>query len=708
MQRYFWLIDRILAIPSVMLMVLLIPGMGIAQADEADNVEGLDDQVISEIVVTSQRHPHSKFQHAGNIELLDIATIQRIQHQHIHELMNRVAGAWVVRGSGQEHQTAIRSPVLTGAGSCGGFLFLEDGIPIRPTGFCNVNQLMEIDTEQAQAVEVIRGPGNALFGSNALHGVVNVLMPMPLSTAEPYAALEVGANDFFRAQATLPFKPETPWFASAIFADDGGFRDDSGYRQGKLHLKRRWSLVKGDFILGFTATDLDQDTAGFIYGKDAYKDSDINRSNPNPEAFRDASSQRLYGLWSRQLAGFDLDIRPYVRNSDLSFMHYAIPGQPVEENGQVSAGVISAATFEGRKHQTIVGLDVEWSDVFVEQTQFKPALGSPRQRATRPEGKHYDYEVAAFVIASFVQSSYQLSERLSLGAGIRLEYIHYDYNNHMLDGNTREDGTSCSFGGCLYTRPEDRTDSFTNLAPNLSLGFQLNNQTNMYANLARGFRAPQMTELYRLQNGQQVSDLDSETIDSFELGLRTNRQTWSAEVSVFTMRKRDSVFRDAEGFNVSGAKSHHRGVELAIDWQLAQRWYLEVDASYARHTYDFDFTPDRGESFVSGNDIDTAPRWLGSAELRYEPSFKWWASLQWTYLGEYFLEPGNRFTYPGHNIFHLRTGTQLSSQFGLTVRINNITNELIADRADFGAGDYRYLPGRGRELFIELRYSPFR
>ena len=48
---------------------------------------------------------------------------------------------------------AIRSPVLTGAGACGAFLLLEDGMPLRPTGFCNVNQLFEANTSQAAAIE---------------------------------------------------------------------------------------------------------------------------------------------------------------------------------------------------------------------------------------------------------------------------------------------------------------------------------------------------------------------------------------------------------------------------------------------------------------------------------------------------------------------------------------------------------------------------
>ena len=137
-----------------------------------------DDAAIDEIVVTSRRQEQPLTQHVGNISRLDEDALQRVRHQHIHEAMTKVAGVWLSRGSGQEHLTAIRSPVLTGAGSCGGFLFLEDGVPMRPSGFCNVNQMFELNTEQAAAIEVIRGPGNALYGSNALHGIINVLTPV--------------------------------------------------------------------------------------------------------------------------------------------------------------------------------------------------------------------------------------------------------------------------------------------------------------------------------------------------------------------------------------------------------------------------------------------------------------------------------------------------------------------------------------------------
>ena len=77
------------------------------------------DAALSEIVVTGQRRAQAALAHAGNIERLDGELVDGVRHQHIHQLMTRVAGVWISRGSGQEHLTAIRSPVLTGAGSCG-------------------------------------------------------------------------------------------------------------------------------------------------------------------------------------------------------------------------------------------------------------------------------------------------------------------------------------------------------------------------------------------------------------------------------------------------------------------------------------------------------------------------------------------------------------------------------------------------------------
>ncbi len=309
-------------------------------------------------------------------------------------------------------------------------------------------------------------------------------------------------------------------------------------------------------------------------------------------------------------------------------------------------------------------------------------------------------------MAPYLQVDWSIGTRWTLTAGLRFEHIRYRYDNRMIDGNTRDDGSPCGFGGCLYSRPSDRDDSFNNFAPRLQASYQLNAQSIAYAGLARGFRAPQMTELYRLQSGQLISDLDSEHIDSLELGWRTDGDRWRADISAYWMRKRDSVFRDAQPYNVSGARTRHHGVEASLAWALSSRWLLAVDGTWARHRYDFTFTPPRGEQFIAGNDVDTAPRWLGSTRLQFSPDQALDFELQWLHQGDYFIDAENRHHYAGHDLFNLRAAWWLSDRSLVTIRLNNLTDTGYADRADFAFGRYRYFPGRGRELFAEYRYLP--
>ena len=111
-----------------------------------------------------------------------------------------------------------------------------------------------------------------------------------------YLGAEVGPNNFYRLDANALLPIERPTRVGFVFADDGGFREDSGYRQVKTFVKSSFDAFGGELTASFSAGDLDQQTAGYILGEDAYKNSDLNRQNSNPEAFRhDLSATLLAG-----------------------------------------------------------------------------------------------------------------------------------------------------------------------------------------------------------------------------------------------------------------------------------------------------------------------------------------------------------------------------------------------------------------------------
>ncbi len=91
------------------------------------------------------------------------------------QLLGQVLGVALSQTHGEGHTTPIRQPFSTSPL----YLFLEDGIPVRPTVFFNHNALYALNIPRADGVEVIRGPGSALYGSDGIGGVINVLSARP-------------------------------------------------------------------------------------------------------------------------------------------------------------------------------------------------------------------------------------------------------------------------------------------------------------------------------------------------------------------------------------------------------------------------------------------------------------------------------------------------------------------------------------------------
>src|SRR4030095_2816346 len=318
------------------------------------------DDDIEEVIVTATRQRQPLRDFAGSISVVSGEDIALVGATHHAEILNRAPGTLIQRNSGEESLTAIRSPVLTGPGSCGVFLFLENGIPIRPTGFCNVNELFEVNSEQARSIEVLRGPAGVVYGSGERHGAVNVIQAAPDELPSQSLALEGGPDEYYRSKLALAGQVGDADVGGVVVAThDGGWRDASGLDEQKLNVALTRRLSEGHFAIRLAATNLNQETAGFIQGHDAYRNEAIARSNPNPEAYRDAYAVRLTGEYERPLGDAWLSVRPYARRSHMEFLQHFLIGKPLEENGQSSAGVITTLqTIVFAHTQLLAGIDL--------------------------------------------------------------------------------------------------------------------------------------------------------------------------------------------------------------------------------------------------------------------------------------------------------------------------------------------------------------
>ncbi len=669
---------------------------------------------IDEVVVTTTRTPSLRLDNPGNIATLDPS--ESISLFPV-ELLNTAPGVHIHRGSGQEHLTAIRSPVLVGGAGAGSFLYLEDGIPMRAPGFANVNALMDAHPQNDGSVEIVRGPGSALYGSNAVHGLINFIAA-PLDDAA--RSVDVSAGSYGRHALGLMSSQTHEGFTSRVALDlngeEDGYRDEQSFGQQKARVESEWKKADTEYRFSLSAMNLNQETAGYVKTEDcgdgtieAYKVEDCAKSNPNPEAYRDSEAYRSYLRMTSKLDdGATLTLTPYARSNDMTFLMHFLPGKATEHNSHTSIGLQTAYARTAANVEYIAGIDVELTKGELSEIQSGPNVFGTKYA----QGTHYDFEVDAQVIAPYLHAVWALGTNTTLTTGLRWELTDYDYTNKATDS----DNTDANQTGEYLFRPASRSDDFSDISPKIGLVHELAENRRVFANLARAARAPQVTDLYRLRDNTRfgasndglnpdISAIDSEVLDSLEFGYRAIYPSASYELTAFFMQKDNYHFRDSGDNYVAKGETEHSGLELSLKWLLANNVELQTNLSYAKHEYAFNNNPSNGqeaETITDGNTIDGAPETLGNTKLTYTASARLDASLTWEHVGEYFMDASNSAEYEGHDIFGLGVDYMLSGDSAVSLRVDNLFDEGYATRADKWFGNNRYFPGEGRRLMVRF------
>lgn len=674
-----------------------------SQANEKKTKEPPRDELL---VVASRTLLDDKTNRA-NTNVISEEQIAFANIEHIQQILSQAPGVSYQRGDGQESLPGIRSAVLTGAGACGNILILEEGIPVRGPAFCNVNELFDTHFEHSSQIEITKGPGTSFYGSNSLTGSINVALP---SETESAVSVEVGEHDYRRAKLKLGYNGgENADYNGSLFittTDTDSFRDESGYSQQKISWRHSQNTGDWNIKSGITATNLDQETAGFIEGADSYLDEAASRENLNPEAFRKTKSLRAWSRITRFLSEHEnIQFTPFVRTTDMEFRLHFLPGAPLEENSQTGFGWQSSYTNGVNPNlQWSIGLDTDFSRGELRQTQDTPTTGSAFLQETIPVGVHYDYRVDSTQVGVFANVNWKPSDRSLIVAGIRSEYLEYDYDNLSLDGRTRDDGTTCGFGGCRYSRPPDSNDSFNNLSPKVELNYWLSDKLRVSGTVASSFRAPQATELYRLQREQQATDLDNVRVQNFELGLEYTSDNFHLLASVYKLEQKNVIIRDSDFFNIDSNRIHSQGVELSLDHKISTSLSWRASVTVAEHKYASGQLS--GGQNINGNLVDTAPKTIANVALSWSPIPALQSQIEVNHVGEYFLEPENERVYPGHEVLNFRSNYKVNDRLDLSLRILNLTDKRFAERADFTTfTDERYFPGAPRTAFIGFEYK---
>ncbi len=663
--------------------------------------------IIAPVVVSATREAQRRTDASATIDVLDGADLRRARAAHPAELMNRLPGVHATQTSGEGHMMAIRQPISTKPL----YLYLEDGVPTRATGFFNHNALYEVNLPQAGGVEVLKGPGTALYGSDAIGGVVNVLTRPAPATPTVEASMEGGGHGYARLLATAG----TTRGLDGVRADLNVTRAD-GWREASEY-DRTSATVRWDHTAdgGLTVrtvlagSTIDQRELASIGAADYVARPEHNGS---PIGYRGVDALRISAALEKDAGRSMWSLTPYARYGVLDLMPvWQLSYDPeVYETRNSSLGLLARyrRDFSPLRARVIAGADLDWSPGRFTADGIVPTRdGDGRWTSFTMAARHYDYDVTYRQLSPYLHAELSPVERLRVDAGLR-----YDVSGYVYDTRLEALGTG------RWRRPADTTLTYRRLSPKLGVTYDIAEAANVFVSWREGFRAPSLGQLFQQGSNASTTALDPVTVTSLEAGVRGRLgQRLLYSVSAYEMTLHDDILTlvaaDGSRATSNAGETRHRGIEAAIGVAVAAR--LRVDASYAvtDHEYIEWTTPvgsgsEAANRSFAGRTVEGAPASLASLMATWSPTFLRGgkASIEWSHTGGYWMDPDNAHRYGGHDLLAANTNWLVGERFELFARVVNALDERYAELATFNANQGElFTPGMPRTLYGGLRWG---
>ncbi|QKF67218.1 TonB-dependent receptor [Arcobacter venerupis] len=656
---------------------------------------------LNQISVTQTKQEEQNLVIANSISKKDKNEIDLDQATTQKELLNSLSGVRIEQtSSGIGHTTAIRMP----NGTNGYYLFMQDGIAVQSSGFFNHNGLAYTSFENADNVEVLKGAGSALYGSDAVAATINVnSLEKPSKQLEREVKTTAGSFGFYSAKAEMSdtIDEKSAYRANVSYSTEDGYREHTSYDRVEANLRYDYKYNDENIlktIFNYTKTDAEQadSFSDYSYITDASKKASDKASFytalNNTDIRREFDFARLSVDWANYTNdNLEIVLTPYIRFNENKYVATWEKNLPSNDTKIYTLGLLQRNTLDTNYGEVIFGFDTEYTDSSLVYNQDFATTASGK---TYPKGSIYDYDVTYTAIAPYVNNKWEMTDKLDFDLGARFDYNKFDYKNNL------STGTDASG---VYYRPNDKEDSFTHFSPKASFTYKLDETTTLYTRYANGFTIPSATKLYSMKAGYSEAKLDPETTNTYEVGFKKEFEKAYVESSLYFMNIEDTITtnKDADGntYYLNGGKSEHKGMELTLFSNLTEDISSKIAYSYSKHNFVDDDN-------YKDNEMAEAPNHTGNFRLFYNPYFMKKLTLmgEIQYVGDYYMNNENTKKYSGYEVGNVKGTYNLSKSLSIFGKVTNITDKKYATSASSSWSD-SYTPGNPRAYYAGLNYK---
>jgi len=451
-KTYFLLIIGIITLIQI---IAVMPGLA---SENTNQIFSLD-----EIVVIASKYPERVLDSVASVEVITEEEIKAAQAENLADILSIASGLEI---NDYGDAGGIKSISIRGS-SAEQVLILLDGRPMNDpqTGQIDLGQ---IPASIIEKIEIYRGPASAVYGANALGGVINILTKKDEGESGGEVKASIGTYQTQDYEVSYQgINEDLNYFVFGKYLTTEGSRENS--QMDEINLLGKVNLLLDQQ----TSMDLTLQYNSYQRGVPG------SLTYPSPQAVQDDQNINFNSSWQRKAEDKDISVVVYDNHHKLTY-------DDPEEWGYTGASI----------HKTNrTGLSFNYTD-------YDFSLNGEGS-----EGQHI-FTWGAEAIMDYVDSN-EIGKHETLNGAVFAQEVWQpaDFDDLKLTLGTRYDYNQIYRG---------------QFNPRLGISYRIADEINFHASIGRAYRAPNFDELY-WPSTSYVSgnpDLVPETAWAYEAGLR--------------------------------------------------------------------------------------------------------------------------------------------------------------------------------------------
>jgi len=658
---------------------------------------------IDSVFVTATRYKKSINDIPGSLSFLNKKQITEIPVNNTDDALRSIANVYVNRSWGIYSKNA--SVTMRGLEGSARTLILLNGVPLNKSAGGSINWHM-INPDHIQKIEVIKGPASALYGGNAMAGVINII------TAKP----EKGLNGSVVAQYGTYNSMGT-----SIDVSHNGINNGKGYymslnsyyRQGDGYIYEAYELrdstdipltlkeFTSSWLLGYQWNNKKKLELNYSFYKDkrgggvhVYEDEGSYYSIRND--YLNLKYQTSIKDIEVEILGF-YQYEDYFQKSESlnSYDEYKLSESSAQKNDN---GLwMNFSKMAGRKNKLSWGMDFKYGDV-KSLTTYK----------TSTDILNYSGKLNFYAL--FVQDELDLIDRkLKVITGLRLDLARFYSGQLIVTNPSKTTGFIESFTDNF------KVNNWYSLNPKIALKYFVNNRLSFYTSASRGMMPPKLDDLCKsgkIRKGFKLANpmLQPEHILTTEIGSTIKLNNFQIQPTVYYSLGNDfqyfvgtGDYVDTGGDNLKPVYKRQniaaveiKGAELSLNYNFSDYQKLKMSYSY-NHSKIKDFeVPDSNSNDLTSNYLmEVSPHLLYVGISSNWKIFSTYVS--YNYIDKQWADDENIILVEDYSLVNLKFYKTFRNKLTTSLEIQNLFDEEYVDR--------KMQLSPGRFVVFEVKYK---